>query len=109
MESLVPAVLDLMSELFLLAATVAIGFIIAYVKSKTNEQQQQIIGDIIRDGVLFAQQMYGHLEGTERYNEAVKQITEVLNEKGLKITDAQLKLQVESTLKKLKAQFGEKW
>ena len=109
MESLVPAVLDLMSELFLLVATIGIGFVIAYVRSKTTEEQRKIIEGIVKDGVLFAQQVYGHLEGAERYNEAVAQIVLVLNEKGLKLTDAELKLKIEATLKKLKAEFGEQW
>lgn len=109
MESLVPAVLDLMSELFLLVATIGIGFVIVYVRSKTTEEQRKIIEGIVKDGVLFAQQVYGHLEGTERYNEAVAQIVLVLNEKGLKLTDAELKLKIEATLKKLKIEFGEKW
>jgi hypothetical protein len=109
MEGLFPLVLDLMSELFLLVATIGISFVIVYVKKRTTSEQRRIIEIIVTEGVLFAQQMYGHLQGQERYNKAIEMITLVLREKGLKTTEQELKLMIEATLKRLKAEFGAQW
>lgn len=109
MESLFPMVVDLMLELFLLIATIGIGFAINFFRKKTTAEQRKIIDGVVKDGILFAQQVYQHLEGTEKYNKAVEQIVLVLKQKNLKITEEELKLKIEATLKKLKADFQEQW
>lgn len=109
MEALFPQILDLAFEIFLFVATIGIGYAINFFRKKTTAEQRKIIEDVIREGVLFAQQVYKHLDGPAKFDKAVEQIVIVLKEKGLKISEAELKLLLEATLKRLKAQFGEEW
>ena len=102
-------ILELLSSLFVLAGTVAIGFIIAWIKRKTTVEQQKLIELIVRDGVLYAQQVFGHLDGPERLEIAMDQILSLLAERGINLDKEQVRVIVESTVKRLKKEFGEEW
>lgn|SRR5574344_370615 len=53
--------------------------------------------DVVETCVKATEQIYKDLHGEEKYNKAVESITEVLNEKGITITDIEIKMLIEST------------
>ena len=101
--------LDLAQELFFLIGAVAMFFIIQYIRSRFGEEKANTIFSIIEDGVLFAQQVYNHLEGDQKKEEAMNYIITRLDEKGIKVTQYQIDGMIESVLKRLKLEYGDNW
>ena len=83
--------------------------VVKYLRKKIDEQHEEVLRIIIEDGILFAQQVFGHLQGEERYEEALEYISEKLKEKNIKISSKDLKVMIESVLKQLKKEFGDSW
>jgi len=106
-------IFDLLTEIVKLTAIVLAGFTITatknWLKSRFEEQEIKTIYAIVEDGVLFAQQVYGHLDGPERYNEAIKRIESILNERGIEVSKDQLDTMIEATVKALKSEYGDLW
>lgn len=108
--------LPLIQELLYVSITVGVGFLIAYMKKKLSVEQLKQIKtemdnkrEIIELVVLFVQQVYSHLDGNARYEEALNRASILLQQKGLKITDEELQSLLESSVKNLKYEFGESW
>ncbi len=108
-ELLMELILMVLQEVLVLAATVAIGFLIAWLRRKTNAEQLKLIESIVVDGVLFAQQVYGHLDGEKKYEQAQTRILEMLKSKNITLKEEEVKVFIESTIKRLKKEFQEQW
>lgn len=67
-----------------------------YINDKTKER-------IVRVCVGAVEQLYKELHGEEKYNKVVESAVEMLNEKGITITDLELKMLIEATV----AEFNE--
>ena len=65
--------------------------------------------DIVQTAILFVQQVFRNLDGPAKYAEAVKAATAALNDKGLSVTEDEIKRLIESGLKMLKMQFEDTW
>ena len=101
--------ITLIGEIAFLLTTIAIYFVIQLIRKKLRDEDLKIVRAIVEDGVLFVQQAYKHLKGEEKYKLAVASITAVLKERGVKISEDELKILIESTLKRLKAHWGDLW
>ena len=101
-------------ELILEVAGKIIGIALIFVltwawKHVRDYLQNAVIRDIVADGILFAQRVYGHLSGPERYDKALEQISNELAARGIEISKERLKLFIESILTLLQNQFGPEW
>ena len=101
--------LNLVSEILYLILTIAVFFTIRYIRRRTSDEEMEAVRAIVEDGVLFVQQAYRHLDGEDKYNMAVLSITSILKQKGIKIKDDELKMLIESILKRLKGEWGDLW
>lgn len=61
-----------------------------YVNDKTKEA-------VVRICVKAVEQLYKDLHGEDKYNKAVESIVEMLNQKGITITELEIKMLIEST------------
>ena len=108
-EMFLPIITELLGQIFLVLATLAIGFIISFIKRKTSIEQRKILEEIFSDAILFTQQVYRHLDGPAKFEQAKLRVVMMLEEKGIKLNEEQIQTLIESTLKKLKNEFGEYW
>ena len=67
-----------------------------YINDKTKEK-------IVKVCVGAVEQLYKELHGEEKYNKVVESVVEMLEEKGITITELELKMLVEATV----AEFNE--
>ena len=70
-----------------------------YFNKKIDEQKQEQIKDVIKGVVAFVEQVAKidvELVGIEKFNLAKDRALEILNEKGLEITNAELEMLIES-------------
>ena len=93
-----------------------IGILISWLKKKLGvEKMKQIVAElenkqaIIDAVVLCVQQLYETLEGKEKYDKAFKLASKWLTEKGLEISANEIKVLIESSVKKMKKEFSEGW
>lgn len=68
-----------------------------YINDKTKK-------DVVRTCVRAVEQIYKDLHGAEKYEKAVDSVTEILNTKGIPITDLEIKMLIEATC----SEFSEK-
>ena len=90
---------------------IAVGviFVIRWLSARFTEDEMNLIKEIVMDGVMYAQQVWGHLDGPERYPRALEKISEELKKRGINVSDERLKMFIESAVKMLKAELGENW
>ena len=88
---------------------VGVIYLIRFLGRRFNEDEMALIKSITLDGVIFAQQVWGHVGGDQRYLKAIEKITDELNKRGINVSDERLEMFIESAVKQLKAEFGEHW
>lgn len=78
----------------LTAAVTAIGSYISKLAKKyvDNETKRSVVTTCVK----AVEQLYTDLHGQDKYNKAVEAITSMLGEKGIKTTDFEVKMLVES-------------
>lgn len=75
------------------AAVTALGAWIGRIyKNKVNDETKR---KIVKTCCKAVEQLYKDLSGAEKYNKAVESIVEMLTEKGIKITDIEIKMLIE--------------
>lgn len=99
-----------------LILTVAIGFVINYIKKKIDIdtlhhiqkefETKQILATM---AVRFVEQAYTDFRGDEKLNKASDWLAEKLNSLGIKSNSSEIRVLIESSLKILQEQFGEEW
>ena len=65
---------------------------------KTKEQ-------VCKTVVKAVEQIYSDLTGTEKYEKAVENITDMLTEKGISATELEVQMLIESCVKEMKVSF----
>jgi intergrase/recombinase len=55
----------------------------------------------VRDCVLAVEQLHKDLHGTEKYNQCFEYVVELLEEKGIPITEMEVKMLIEAEVKKM--------
>jgi len=101
--------LSFIGELLYLMLVVAVFFVIRYIKQNISEYETAVIRAIVEDGILFVQQVYGHVDGEHKLQRALEVISNALDKKNLKVDEEQLRVMVESILRRLKKDYGEMW
>ena len=111
-EILSQLVLNLVGILGLIASY----FIIAFLKKKvglenlkkidaelsTNEEMAKLV-------VLYIQKKFETADGETKFNEAYIALSEMLEKKGINLTETEIQVLIESSLKLLKKEFGDIW
>lgn len=69
-----------------------------YVNDKTKEA-------VVKTCVKAVEQLYKDLHGEEKYQEVVESVVAMLNEKGITITDLELKMLIEATVSEFNKAF----
>lgn len=79
--------------------TALAGYIGIWVKSLytkyINDKTKQ---DVVKTCVSAVEQLYKDLHGEEKYNKVVESVSEMLIEKGITITDLELKMLIEAAV-----------
>lgn len=82
----------------------AIGIIIKNIYQKfANDRTKKAV---VKTCVLAVEQLYKNLDGSSKYEKCVTAITEMLNEKGILITDLEIKMLIESAVGELNDIFN---
>ena len=63
---------------------------------------------VAKDAVKFAEQVYKNLHGDEKLNEALKAASEMLAEKGITVTDLELRVLIEAAVAEFNKAFEKK-
>lgn len=75
------------------------GFVGLWVKGLyeryVNDRTKQAV---VRTCVRAVEQLYGDLHGEEKYNKVVESVSEMLAEKGIAVTELELKMLIESAV-----------
>jgi LL-H family phage holin len=91
-------------------------FIISLLKKKVGIENIKKIEAEIKNNqelaklvVLYVQKYFETADSETKFNEAYVALSEILNEKGITLTETEIKVLIESALKILKKQFGDMW
>lgn len=104
----------LLEKLVYIAVMISLSALTYFLKEKgviSKIQKIQLSDDIKQHAaylaVLFAQQVYEDNE--EKYFQASQFISKYLSERGIKVTEEEIRILIESALKQAKAGFKEMW
>lgn len=79
--------------------TALAGYIGIWVKSLyTKYINDKTKRDVVKTCVSAVEQLYKDLHGEEKYNKVVESVSEMLMEKGITITDLELKMLIEAAV-----------
>ena len=109
MEELWVLVGEFLVQIFLLLATITMGIAIKWIKSNTTLKQRDLIESISYEVVKYAQETFGHLPGTERYDEAARALSTRLKDFGITISAEEIQVHINAAVKELRKEFGDEW
>lgn len=66
-----------------------------HINDKTKEQ-------VVKTVVKAVKQLYADLSGEEKLQKAIQNITEMLNEKGITITELEIRMMIEAAVEEMK-------
>ena len=66
-----------------------------YINDKTKEQ-------VVKTVVKAVKQLYSDLSGEEKLSKAIQNITDMLNEKGITITELEIRMMIEAAVEEMK-------
>lgn len=83
--------------------TAIFGYIAVVIKKKLTEKlDTDTKKEVAESTVKYVQQLYETLNGKEKFQKALETMVEWLNEKGIKITEAEATILIESSVKGFK-------
>lgn len=83
--------------------TAIVGYWASQIKKKYNEKlDTEVKKQVVKDTVNYIQQVYETLSGPEKLQKAIQTSTEWLQEKGIPVTEAELNILIESSIKAAK-------
>lgn len=100
---------DFLQAALLLFAMAGIKIGIDWLRGNTTATQRALIASFASDAVEYAQETFGKQPGAERYQEALKALTGRLKENNINISEDDLEIYIQSSVKKLRKEFGEEW
>ena len=85
------------------AIATAIFGLIGYLAKKlynkiVDEKNEKIIEKVVGYCVQGVEQLYKDLHGEEKLNKVIEAVTDILNEKGITVTDLELRMLIESAV-----------
>ena len=77
--------------------------VFTYIGNKIKNAYQKEINDetaktVVKDVVRFVEQVYGDIHGKEKLQKAIEQVSIILQEKGIKITETEIMMLIESAV-----------
>lgn len=94
MEAFSEIIVDILAAALIIIATIVGKAIKKYID---NESKAKVVNAVV--GAV--EQLYKDLHGEDKYNKAVEHITELLNAKGLGITEDEMRIMIEAAVNKL--------
>lgn len=95
MSAIMPYVITIVTAIF--------GYVAVAIKSKLSKKlDTDTKKEIVSETVKYVQQVYETLDGKEKLRKALDTSIEWLNEKGIKITEAEATILIESAIKGFK-------
>lgn len=83
--------------------TAIVGYWAAQIKKRFDEKlDTEAKKQVVKDTVNYVQQVYETLDGPEKLKKAIQTASEWLQEKGISVTEAELNILIESTIKAAK-------
>lgn len=97
-------IIDAIMPYIITVVTAIFGYVAWVIKSKLSqkidtETKKEVIGETVK----YVQQVYETLDGKEKLQKALETSIEWLNEKGIKITEAEATILIESAIKGFKS------
>ena len=100
LEAIQPAFMSLLGTV----VTCLFGYIGLKAKQVyTKYVDNQVKQDVVNSTVNYVEQVYKDIHGEEKLQKAKEKVTEILTEQGIKITDADLEMLIESAVYGLNA------
>ena len=100
LEAIQPAFMSLLGTV----VTCLFGYIGLKAKQVyTKYVDNQVKQDVVNSTVNYVEQVYKDIHGKEKLQKAKEKVTEILTEQGIKITDADLEMLIESAVYGLNA------
>ena len=97
-EVIIQILTEILPAILGIIATAFIGFLSSkYAKLANTEIKKSVISDTAK----FVEQIYMDIHGDDKLNTAKRKAIQILNEKGIKITDNELTVLIESAVKKM--------
>lgn len=102
--------LDILQEIvstYLIPAVItALGGFITWIGTKIKKiyeekVKSEEVRDIVRSVVKYVERTMTSAKGEEKFNEALKQVSEWLGSKGIEISDVEMRLLIESAVNEL--------
>lgn len=95
LEAIQPAFVSLLGTV----VTCLFGYIGLKAKQVyTKYVDNQVKQDVVNSTVNYVEQVYKNIHGEEKLQKAKEKVTEILTEQGIKITDADLEMLIESAV-----------
>lgn len=69
-----------------------------YTDKLNNETAKTVVGDVVK----FVQQVYGDLQGPEKLQKAIEQVSQILESKGITLSETEINMLIESAVYGLK-------
>lgn len=95
MTAIMPYVVTIITTLF--------GYLAVVIKKKITERlDTETKREVAEATVKYVQQLYETMNGKEKFQKALETMVEWLNEKGIKVTEAEATILIESSVKGFK-------
>lgn len=95
LNQLMPTLITLLTTIITaLAGYIATSIKNAYTKKVNTETAKTVVNDVVK----FVQQVYADLNGPEKLQKAIQQASLILQEKGIKITETEINMLIESAV-----------
>ena len=95
LNQLMPTLITLLTTIITaLAGYIATSIKNAYTKKVNTETAKTVVNDVVK----FVQQVYADLNGPEKLQKAIEQASLILQEKGIKITETEINMLIESAV-----------
>lgn len=101
MDGLQQALLSALSTILIALIGVATKKVVEFLNQKGLTEQLHAKREIVKIGVQATEQLWKHLGGNEKLEKAKRDILRELNLNGLKITDDELNLFIESAIQEM--------
>ena len=101
MDALIPELFDIV--IIIITALVGIGtrYVVKFLKAKGVLAKLESNKALVNIVVGAVEQTYKHLEGKEKLNMAKIELVKLMNEKGVKISEKEIDLLIESAVKEM--------
>lgn len=103
-DIIMSTILDYIPEVLAVIITGVSTFVLSKIKEKINTETKK---DVVKTTVKFVEQVYKDLHGEEKLQIAKENALELLNEKGIHITELELTAMIESVLAEFNGLFKE--